>query len=125
MIRRGRRRILVQSLTNFGALPIRADKRGEIDMKLARTILIALVACGLSPAYAQQAGNAKSAGAAATAPTPQEVDQQIAAMHERMKTMHEQMARIQQSQDPDERRKLLQEHWESMQGAMAMMNGAW
>ena len=42
-------------------------------------------------------------------------------MQERMKTMQEQIARIQQSTDPKERQKLLQEHMQTMQQQMKDM----
>ncbi|MDE2431149.1 MAG: hypothetical protein KGM99_20700 [Burkholderiales bacterium] len=42
-----------------------------------------------------------------------------------MRTMHEQMAKIQQTQDPQERQKLLQEHWATMQSGMGLMRGMW
>jgi hypothetical protein len=35
------------------------------------------------------------------------------------------MEKIQQTQDPQQRQKLLQEHWSAMQNAMSMMNGMW
>jgi len=95
-------------------------------MKLAQFTAVAIVALALSPVYAQQAGTAKSADSTpAQAPTPEEVDKQVATIQERMRKMHEQMAKIQQTQDPAERQKLLQEHWDSMQDAMTMMSRSW
>jgi hypothetical protein len=95
-------------------------------MKFIAIIAVALFACVVSPAFAQQAGSSQPEGvAAAQAPAPQEVDKQVAAMQEQMKKMQQQMAKIQQTQDPQQRQKLLKEHWETMQGAMTMMNNAW
>ena len=48
-------------------------------------------------------------------------EQSMAAMHEHMQTMREQMARIHAAQDPDERQRLMQEHMQSMQQHMQMM----
>ena len=39
--------------------------------------------------------------------------------------MQEQMEKIRQTQDPQERQKLLQEHWVTMQSGMEMMQGMW
>jgi hypothetical protein len=39
--------------------------------------------------------------------------------------MQAQMEKIQQTQDPQQRQKLLQEHWKTMQHGMSMMNGMW
>jgi len=40
-----------------------------------------------------------------------------------MKKMQEQMDKIRQTQDPQVRQKLLNEHWTTMQGNMQMMHG--
>jgi hypothetical protein len=40
---------------------------------------------------------------------------------ERMNTMHNQMDRIQQTKDPEERQRLLEEHWKTMDKQMADM----
>lgn len=44
-------------------------------------------------------------------------------IHERMKTMQAQMERIHKTTDPAERRKLMQEHMQSMRDGMGMMRG--
>ena len=44
-------------------------------------------------------------------------------MQERMKTMQEQMTRIQQTTDPEERKKLFREHMQTMQEQMKDMHG--
>ena len=67
----------------------------------------------------------KSAQTAPAAPNPAEFDKQLAQMREHMLQMQAQMNKIQQTQDPQERQKLLQEHWTSMQAAMATMRGMW
>ena len=48
-------------------------------------------------------------------------DHSMAAMHEHMREMREQMARIQATQDPEERQRLMHEHMQSMQQHMQMM----
>jgi hypothetical protein len=47
--------------------------------------------------------------------------QTMAAMQEHMRAMREQMARIQATEDPAERQRLMQEHMQSMQQTMRMM----
>ena len=42
-----------------------------------------------------------------------------------MKRMQEQMDKLRQTQDPQERQKLLQEHYATMQSAMTAMHGMW
>jgi hypothetical protein len=44
-----------------------------------------------------------------------EYDKQMAQAQENMKKMQEQMDKIRQTQDPQERQKLLQDHWATMQ----------
>lgn len=59
------------------------------------------------------------------APNPAEFDKQLAQMQQNMQLMHDQMAKISQTQDPQERQKLLQEHWNTMRGSMDMMQNMW
>jgi len=54
---------------------------------------------------------------------PRMDDKQMAQMQERMKEMQSQMERIHKTKDPNERRKLMQEHMESMNQGMKMMRG--
>lgn len=44
-------------------------------------------------------------------------------MQAHMKLMQEQMSKIQQSKDPKERERLMQEHWTAMQDGMKWMHG--
>jgi hypothetical protein len=59
------------------------------------------------------------------APNPVEFDKRMAQVQESMKKMQEQITRIQQTQDPQERQRLLQEHLATMRASMGMMNGMW
>ncbi|MBB5502418.1 hypothetical protein [Paraburkholderia sp. MM5384-R2] len=52
-------------------------------------------------------------------------DKSLAQFREQMKTMQAQMNQIRQTQDPQERQKLLQQHWATMQSAMTTMRGMW
>jgi hypothetical protein len=55
-------------------------------------------------------------------PDEKEWARQIEQWQERMKTMHEQMNEISRTQDPQERQKLLAEHWQTMSEQMDQMN---
>lgn len=79
-----------------------------------------------APAQAQPSGNTdKNAQAQTKAPNLTDFDKQATQIQENIKTMQEQMDKIRQSQDPQERQKLLQEHWLTMQSGMTMMQGMW
>lgn len=49
----------------------------------------------------------------------------MAQVQENMRAMQEQMDRIRQTEDPQARQKLLQDHWTTMQNNMQMMHGMW
>ena len=54
-----------------------------------------------------------------------EFDKQAAQIQENFKKMQQQMDQIRATQDPQERQKLMQAHWSTMQGNMNMMQGMW
>lgn len=85
-------------------------------------ISLSLAATG---ALAQTANppTGKSPEAKPSAPSVEEFDKQMGQPQETMKKMQEEMDKIPQTQDPQERQKLLQEHWAAMQNAMGMMRG--
>ena len=58
-------------------------------------------------------------------PSPAEFDKRLAQAQDHMKQMQAQMDKIAATQDPQERQRLLQEHWASMQAAMSVMHGMW
>lgn len=93
------------------------------------TLIAALVTAAFSavPGMAQQtaAPPAKDAQVQQKAPDVAEFDKQMAQMQQNMQQMQEQMEKIRQVQDPQERQKLLQEHWATMQNSMGMMHGMW
>ena len=76
------------------------------------------------PSAAQQQTPSQRAQAQ-TAPNPQAFDKQMAEAQALMKRMQEQMDSIRQTQDAQERQRLMQEHWTTMQSAMATMHGMW
>lgn len=55
-------------------------------------------------------------------PSEEEWTQNIGQWQARMKTMHEQMAKIAEAEDPQERQRLLAEHWQLMGEQMNDMN---
>jgi len=57
----------------------------------------------------------------AQAPENQSAPQIPQQMQQRMQTMQEQMARLHETTDPAERRRLMQEHMQSMHEGMMMM----
>ena len=54
---------------------------------------------------------------------PAEFDKQMARVQENVTKMQQQMDKLQHTSDPQERQRLLQQHWETMQNAMATMHG--
>lgn len=90
------------------------------------TALLSAVVLSTVPVLAQPAVAAdKGVQAKPVAPNATEFDKQMAQAQENMKKMQEQMNRVRQTQDPQARQKLLQEHWATMQGNMQMMEGMW
>jgi TolA-binding protein len=65
------------------------------------------------------------AGHAAIAQAPPaDVDQKVGQMQEQMRLMQSQMRRLNDTRDPNERQRLLEEHGATMQKMMASMEGA-
>ncbi|SDW56658.1 hypothetical protein [Pseudomonas sp. NFACC08-1] len=87
--------------------------------RLAALALTAVLFPTLS--FAQQATDA------AKAPPPsmsvEQFDQQMATAQENLKKMQEQMTQIQNTSDPAQRQKLMQDHQATMRQSMQMMNG--
>ena len=91
---------------------------------MKKSLLAAVFAIAAFPVMAQQSPD-KAAGTQAQqgVETPEEFDKQLAQMQENMEKMQKQMDQIRQTQDPQERQKLLEEHWTTMQSSMGMMQG--
>lgn len=96
-------------------------------MKFATpTVALALCLIAGVPGYAQPSGNAgKSAQGQPQSPNITDFDKQAAQVQEHIQKMQEQMEKIRQTQDPQERQRLLQEHWATMQNGMGVMQGMW
>src|SRR5262245_52093069 len=102
------------------AVKMRGDEMNKILLVVAVTGILAI------PVMAQQTGPAdKGTQATQTAPNPGEFDKRMAQIQENMKKMQDQMSKIQQTQDPQERQRLLQEHWTTMRESMGMMSEIW
>lgn len=94
--------------------------------KITMAAVFALALFSIAPVSAQQYGSTeKGAQAQRNAPNVAEFDKQAAQVQENIKVMQEQMDKIRQTQDPQARQKLLQEHWATMQSGMGMMHGMW
>ncbi|WP_454056599.1 hypothetical protein [Cupriavidus sp. Marseille-Q8015] len=88
--------------------------------------LFSAVALAMTPALAQQTKSAtKGVQSQQQQPNVIEFDKQMAQAQENMRKMQEQMDTLRQTRDPQDRQKLLQEHWATMQATMGMMHGMW
>ena len=91
------------------------------------TIFLAcLFAVPLVQAAAEEDHAAHHPGADQSQATPAQDDKaamKMDKMQEKMKTMQEQMGKIHAAKDPQERKKLMKEHMQSMQEGMKMMGG--
>lgn len=84
---------------------------------------LAAIMLSAAPVLAQQSPTGdKGAEVKSTAPNVADFDKQLAQAQENMKKMQEQMDKLSKTQDPQERQKLLQEHWTAMQAGMGMMD---
>ena len=94
-------------------------------MKTTLLAAAALTALLTQSAFGQQTPAAPTDPRAQQTPSAAELDKQYARLQEQMKQMQDQMAKLAQTQDPQERQRLLQQHWASMQTAMTAMHSAW
>ena len=88
------------------------------------TAMAAMILAPTQPVLAQVPKSGE-VPAAQVAPNLAEFDKQLAQAREHMAQMQAQMERMQQTQDPQERQRLLQEHWTTMQAAMSSMRNMW
>lgn len=94
--------------------------------KMVVAVIVGLALSGqLVPATADAQSTQTKKAAPAQAPNTAEFDKQLAQVQEQMKAMQAQMDQIRQTQDPQERQRLLQQHWATMQSAMNAMHGLW
>lgn len=94
--------------------------------KAALTSVFAAILFSVAPVNAQQSKSTEKGGQTQQkSPNVAEFDKQAAQVQESIKKMQEQMEKIRQTQDPQKRQKLLQEHWMTMQSGMGMMNDMW
>ena len=91
-------------------------------LKMIKPLLwapLTALALGVPQANAQTAAPAESQPAT----TEAETDRFYDAMQERCRLMQEQMQKIRQTKDPEERRRLMREHWQTMHEGAGMMGG--
>jgi hypothetical protein len=102
-------------------------QHGEAIMKkaiLAGVLPIVLFAA--LPVMAEEPFSAASRGAQEfQAPDIAKFDKQAEQIQQNLKKAQEEMDQIRKTEDPIERERLLQGHWTTMQGTMAMMDGMW
>ncbi|MBI4936891.1 MAG: hypothetical protein HY846_01480 [Nitrosomonadales bacterium] len=65
---------------------------------------------------------AKAAAQSKAAPSSAEQEKQLAQWLEQIRLMQQQMEKIRQTTNPQERQNIMQEHWKTMQQAMQTMN---
>jgi len=98
-------------------------------MKMATVLLLLLSALAVPAVYAadEEDHAAHHPGADKEQAGPAHDDRaagmKMEKMHEQMTKMHEQMEKIHAATDPQERRKLMDEHMQSMREGMKMMRG--
>ncbi|KKX57822.1 MULTISPECIES: hypothetical protein [Pseudomonas] len=88
-------------------------------------LAVLFLAASLTPLWVTAAEQSQATQTQQQTPSVAEFDKQMAQAQETFKKMQAQMEKIQQTQDPQQRQKLLQEHWNTMQNGMSMMNGMW
>lgn len=88
-------------------------------------LAVLLIAASLTPLWALAAEQPQETQTQQQTPNVAEFDKQMVQAQETFKKMQAQMEAIQKTQDPQQRQKLLEEHWNTMQRGMGMMNGMW
>lgn len=94
-------------------------------MKKSLTVLLltSMLALPLAVNAADKSSATQTTQAEPAAPDVTKFDKQMAEAQKNMQKMHEQMAKINATQDPQERQKLMKTHWKTMQSTMPMMQG--
>lgn len=94
--------------------------------KTMLTALLSIAVLSSIPVLVQAAeSDDKSPQAEQVVPNVPAFDKQMAQSQEYMNKMQEQMDKLRQTQDPQERQKLLQQHWTTMQENMQLMHDIW
>lgn len=92
--------------------------------KIMIAAALAALALNAGPLWAQPAKpgpDSPPARASQNKDNVAEFDKQMSAAEANMRKMQDQMDALRKTQDPDARQRLLQEHWETMQGTMRLM----
>jgi hypothetical protein len=94
-----------------------------------KKLLVAIAAGIALTSPVQQAASKDTGAPQSSSKTPpagaSEFDRNLGLLREQMKTMQAQMDQIGKTQEPQERQKLLEQHWATMQSAMTIMHGMW
>ncbi|VVO86976.1 hypothetical protein [Pseudomonas fluorescens] len=88
-------------------------------------LAVLLFTASLAPIWALAAEQTEVTQTQQQTPNVAEFDKQMVQAQDTFKKMQAEMEKIQQTQDPQQRQKLLQEHWNTMQAGMGMMNRMW
>jgi hypothetical protein len=92
---------------------------------LMHTFVWAAIALCVLLAFGQQTGTSRAADSQASQPpstASADFDKQYAQIQEQLTKMEEEMNKVRSTQDPQERQRLLKEHWATMQTAMTTMH---
>ena len=93
--------------------------------RILPTVLIAMTL--FSPLLHAASKDVRAAQAAPNSQTekPAGFDKNLSKLQQLMTQMQGQMDQIRKTQDPQERQKLMQQHWDTMQSAMNIMHSMW
>jgi len=97
----------------------------EIFMNRIAVLALAAALNVAGPAIAQQPAAPQAVAKTPAAPNAAEFDKQLSRLQDHFKQMQSYMERMQTTQDPQERQKLIQQHWDAMQAGMNLMHGTW
>ncbi len=95
----------------------------SLNILLLTTMLALPLAAVAADKPDEKSADKQATQAEQTAPDVAKFDKQMDEAQKNMQKMQEQMAKINQTQDPQERQKLMKEHWATMQNTMPMMHG--
>ena len=99
--------------------------KNKLNLALFALVVALPFAANAADASSQPATGNPGIQSPASVPDVAKFDEQLAKVREDMQKMQEQMNQIGQTQDSQERQKLLQDHWTRMQNAMQDMHGMW
>lgn len=96
-----------------------------LNKPISTLIMTSAIAFGLPTALLAQPTSQGSQQAKQERPNVAEFDKQSTQVQENFKKMQEQVDQIRTTKNPQERQKLLEEHWTTMQANSNLMGGMW